>query len=340
MPSDGFLPDFCHPRSVYSTVIVCELFGIVLAVFGGLGDGFWQRLGLVSMFVLWVALLSSAVLCKLRPYLVDLSERRALVASYLVVIAITGLTSFAAAELLPFDAWEISKPTFYLKNLTIAAIVAAVVLHYLYIQYQWREKIETETEARIEALQARIRPHFLFNSMNTIAALIRQDPDIAEDTVADLADLFRASLKTDKSKVPLAQELELAQQYMNIEKLRLGDRLKVEFDTEEAPRDAMIPPLTLQPLLENAVYHGVEPDVNGGDIYLEVEQVKSDIYIEISNSLPASGARSTRTGNNVAQDNIRQRLLLAYHRGGTLELEKRDGRYYSTIVIPYNRERT
>src|SRR5690348_11150923 len=160
----------------------------------------------------------------------------------------------AGRELLPA-----SHAGFVLRNLVICAIVSALVLRYFYVLHQWKSNVRREAGARFEILQARIRPHFLFNSMNTIAALIRGRPEIAERAVVDLSDLFRVSLADAAAPVPLSEEVAVAKQYAGIESLRLGDRLKLEWWLDSVPAEARLPRLTLQPLIENAIYHGIEP---------------------------------------------------------------------------------
>ena len=143
-------------------------------------------------------------------------------------------------------------------------MVTALALRYFYVTHEWRHNVELQAKARVHALQARIRPHFLFNSMNTIAALTRSNPARAEEAVQDLAELFRANLNEKRSQIPLAEEIDVARTYQRMEQLRLGDRLRVDWKVDSLPTDALVPGLTLQPLLENAIYHGVEPRPDGG----------------------------------------------------------------------------
>ena len=184
---------------------------------------------------------------------------------------------------------------FVLRNLLICAIVSTLLLRYFYVQYQWKRNVQREARARFEVLQARIRPHFLFNSMNTIASLIRSNPELAEHTIMDLADLFRASLKKNSPTVTLAEEIAMAQQYQRIEELRLGDRLKVNWQIDALPADAHMPRLLLQPLLENAIYHGIETQPEGGSVEVHGTRDADILNIEIVNPLPPANApRRTR----------------------------------------------
>jgi two-component system sensor histidine kinase AlgZ len=180
-------------------------------------------------------------------------------------------------------------------------------------------------------LQARIRPHFLFNSMNTVAALVRVDPAAAERTVEDLTELFRAALGEDQRTSTLGEELALADRYLAIEQLRLGDRLRVERDLDELPLSLEVPPLLLQPLVENAVYHGIQPLRGGGVVRIGGRRANGAIEIEIDNPVPED-APVQRNGH--AQDNVRRRI--AYHFGGRAGLETvvAEGRYRAIVRLP------
>jgi two-component system sensor histidine kinase AlgZ len=229
-------------------------------------------------------------------------------------------------------AWHLE---FLAKNLSITAIVAAVALRYLYIQYQWRAQVQSEARARIQALQSRIRPHFLFNSMNTIASLTRSSPELAEQVTEDLADLFRASLGDASIPVTLEREIETCRQYLRIEEQRLGARLSIDFAVDELPADAVLPGLTLQPLAENAVYHGIEPAEHGGFIAISGSGDESSVVVRISNSLPHADARSVRRSNQMAQDNVAQRLRAFFGSNSGLQTFGDDSEYTVELRFPY-----
>ncbi len=334
-----FLPSFCDVQLVFVVVIITELFAFVLALVspGMLGD-LWGDLGLISLFLQWIALTSAAVLCVTRPFLTQLGTMAAALISYLIVLVVTALVSEAAfwlmvnTALLP-EARLHEHAFFLIRNLTISTVISALVLRYLYVQHQWRCRIETESSARIQALQARIRPHFLFNSMNTIASLTRLQPEVAEEAIHDLSDLFRASIDNSDESNTLEEEIILARRYLNIEELRLGGRLAVNWELEHLPLSTLVPPLTLQPLLENAIYHGIEPLPEGGSIYIEGEVDDGEIRITISNPMPTEPTRVSQ-GSQIALENIRQRLQLAYPGKGRLEVHKQDGYYRVTLCIP------
>ncbi len=189
-------------------------------------------------------------------------------------------------------------------------------------------------EARLQALQARIRPHFLFNSLNAVLALVRRDPERAERALEDLADLFRELMADGRRFVRLADEVALLERYAAIEQLRLGERLRISWEIDEAPSDALLPPMVLQPLLENAVYHGVEPATGTSDVLVRIERRGERVRARIENPY-AGGEPAARAGNRMALDNIRERLRLFFDAEARLESSVEGGRYCVEIEIPY-----
>lgn len=223
---------------------------------------------------------------------------------------------------------------FLLRNLGISALMSAVMLHYLYVQYHWRKQLLANTYARVQALQARIRPHFLFNSMNSIASLIRIDPDKAEEAIEDFAELFRASLADVRQRVTFADEVYVCQQYLRMESLRLEERLHVEWNVDNVPQDALIPPLTLQPLIENAVYHGVQLIEEGGTIQItglfDGKQIKLMIESPVS-----TDSTHKHVGNQIGQQNILQRLRLYFGHAAKMRVEHHTTTYCVSLKFPY-----
>jgi len=295
------------------------------------------------MFLQWLGLTSAALLCYARPLLARVSTSRASLGAFALLMLNTAFVSEAAlfvggtfgaidlpVILFPREYWP-----FLLRNEGICVIVAAMLLRYFYITHEWQRHVRAEARARIEALQARIRPHFLFNSLNTIASLTRSDPARAEEAVEDLADLFRATLRDSHSALRLKEEFELTRVYQRIEEVRLGERLKVRWDVGDLPMRAFVPGLTVQPLLENAIYHGIEPLDRGGTVTVTGRVVADDIEIVVTNPVAASRNGSQRPGTRLALDNIRQRLALAYDRAATLTIEEPPGEYRVTIRFPY-----
>ena len=209
-------------------------------------------------------------------------------------------------------------------------------MRYLYVSSEWRRSIVLEAQARISALQALIRPHFLFNSMNTIASLTRTDPKQAEEAVEDLSDLLRANLGSSKDRTSLKQELEIAAIYQRIEKLRLGDRLSVRWNVGELPMRALIPSLVIQPLLENAIYHGIELLPDGGEVTVSGTREDDYLTIEISNPVARDGSRKN-DGNKMALSNIRQRFELAYGNRASVDVVTADDHYAVRLRFPEER---
>jgi len=191
------------------------------------------------------------------------------------------------------------------------------------------------TEARLQALQARIRPHFLFNSINAVLSLVRQEPRRAEAALEDMAGLFRALMADNRELAPLADEVELCRQYLALEKLRLGDRLQVEWHIDRMPGDALVPPLALQPLLENAVYHGIEPREGPGVVSISIYAVRERLHIVLRNPYARSG--NHHAGNKMAVANIRERLKLHFDVAAEFAARVGDDHYEVRMAMPYVR---
>ncbi len=336
-----FLPDFCEQGNLLRTMVIAQLLVFVL-VAATPGDWFerLRSLATMSLFIQWVAIVDIALLCGLQGRLARLDDRLAALAAFgllqVVTLSFTWIAhAIARAIFLPLGTMELS--TLLLENGVISVIVSAIALRYFYVTAQWQRDVEASAEAQVQALQARIRPHFLFNSMNTIASLTRSDPATAEHAVEDLSELFRAAL-AHKPYVPLAEELELVGSYLRIEGQRLGERLRVEWDRDADADDVEIPALSLQPLVENAVYHGIEQCTAGGRIRIVTRKGDDAVTVTISNPLPASPRPSK--GHRIAQDNVRQRLAFAYDEGARMDVQDDDGDYQVTIRIPLARSET
>lgn len=332
-----FLPDFCDIRVVFAVVLAGELLALVLALMSVPALDFWQALGGTSLFVQWVGLTAAAVLCASGRRLSSLRPAATSVLVLGLVVALTALLSLITLWLLDESlvpprvspaGWG-----FLARNVAVGGLVGAVALRYLYVQHQWRQNLAREASARVQALQARIRPHFLFNSMNTIASLTRTSPALAERVVEDLADLFRVSLGDARVPATLGRELEVSRRYLDIEALRLGDRLETRWEVGGLPANALLPPLTVQPLLENAVYHGVEPAPEGGLVRVSGRLADGVVELRVENPLPPAGA-PPRNGNRIAQDNVRQRLEAFFGKAAGLEAGPVGGRYVAVLRFP------
>ena len=338
-----YLPDFCTSRAALANVLIVELTAIILTLaHENLGVGFWTDLSRTSLFLLWIGLAGAALLCWMRGPLNRLQVARGSVAVLLLISALIALISAGAyylgqTTLVEDAAAGILFPpdlkSFLVRNVAIGIVVTSLALRYFYVIHEWRRNIEMQATARVHALQARIRPHFLFNSMNTIASLTRTNPAVAEQAVQDLADLFRANLSEKRDTITLEQEYEVARTYQRIEELRLGSRLRVDWKIDSLPRKALVPGLMLQPLLENAIYHGIEPQPGGGTVTVTGELSGKLITIVVRN--PVGNYESEREGNRLALANIRERLGLLYGERGLVKSGRFDNEFIVTLRFPH-----
>lgn len=243
----------------------------------------------------------------------------------LIVAAITTLFCLTINQLFVFEAsLDIS------RAVLLALIATSLVLYYFHLMQ--RAYSPAIAEARLQALQARIRPHFLFNSINAVLSLIRSQPKRAESALEDLSDLFRVLMADNRELVPLSQEIALCKQYLNIEKLRLDERLQLDWQVDESAMNTLIPPLILQPLLENAVYHGIEPLENGGRVTIDISTKHQNLMIDISN--PYAPEKDHHSGNKMALKNIKERLQLHFDLEASLIARHQGGRYHVFIRLP------
>ena len=344
------LPDFCGSSAVLVVVLIAELAAIALTLARQSSwEYFFDDLAKTSLLLVWTGLSVAAICCALRRWLNRLTPVNASLITFLVIVAVIIGISEAVYWLGYFydprvtDPWSTDDPSiwfprehwyFLSSNVVIGAIMAGLALRYFHVVHEWHRNVESEARTRIHALQARIRPHFLFNSMNTIAALTRSNPVAAEAAVEDLADLFRATLADSRNMVRLDEELEITRVYQRMEQKRLGDRLIVEWRVDDLPEWAKIPSLTLQPLLENAIYHGIEPLQTPGKVEINGHCKADMIYLSVRNQLPIKQFRS-EPGNQIALNNIRERLTLAF--GPRARLTKAvDQTYYEvSLAFPF-----
>lgn len=331
---DSWLPNFCSPGVVVWTLILAELI-LLFVCFAPTGA--WPpslaTVALGSLFVQWLSVCNLALLCALRPRLSRMPTTPVTVITLGIIALVSTSGSLVAfwfhgllgiPDLAPTaHAWP-----FALSVAAMALLVGAAALRYCFVAAQWRKGVAAGARAQFDALQARIRPHFLFNSMNTIAALIRTRPHDAERAVEDLSDLFRAALRDDARLTTLAEELEIASRYLAIEQLRLGERLHVRIAAAEPP-PVEVPALLLQPLVENAVLHGIQPLPQGGTVELTLERSAREVVIHIRNPRPRTPSPSRGTGT--ALDNVRRRL--DFHFAGRARMEVDVGADYYAVRL-------
>jgi two-component system sensor histidine kinase AlgZ len=341
-PLPLYLPDFCTSRATLAIVLIVELTAFVLTLARDSATvDFWTDLVRTSLFLLWTGLAGAALLCALRNRLARLSVASGSAAVLALITAVVAAVSVCAYLLgrtqLVLDTGGVTlfppEPrSFAVRNVAIGLVVTGLALRYFYVAHEWRRSIELRAAARVHALQARIRPHFLFNSMNTIAALTRSNPPRAEAAVQDLADLFRATLSDKRDTITLAEELDVARTYQRMEQLRLGERLRVEWKIDPLPANALVPGLMIQPLLENAIYHGIEPRAEGGTVTITGEVAGGLVTSVVRNPLdPSPGERE---GNRLALANIRERLGLMYGERALMKSGRFDAEYIVTLRFP------
>ena len=276
------------------------------------------------------------LLWALQPWLNRLAYWRGVLAVNVLAAVLTLSTYYFGGELYrppgSADAWFDA-----LRYMLFSVLVCAILLMY----FRWRSQVLSRAlhEARLQVLRARIRPHFLFNTINAVLGIVRAQPRQAEAALQDMADLFRMAMSDAQDLVPLRQEIELSKQYVALEQLRMGERLRVDWQIQDAPNDALIPPLLLQPLLENAVYHGIEPLPQGGSITVVLCRSGDELRLRVENPRASSGA-TPHAGNKMALQNIRERLALLFDVEARYKVESGKDFYCVEITLPYMKEST
>ena len=335
-----FLPDFCNGWVILNVAIIAEMLAFVITlVTRRISLNLLEDLFIISIFIQWIALASVAALCLARKYLNRLPNLRALIMAYLLLLCITFLVSEMAIWLLWF-AGRIDTPRpewygyFHIQNLSVSAIINALALRYFLAKHELKLRTLSEAQAKMQALQSRLRPHFVFNSLNIIASLTRSAPAKAETSIEDMADLFRMMLGEDENLVPVKNEIEVAKKYLGLETLRLDNRLTVDWDIGKFPRKAVMPVLTLQPLLENAIHHGIELLPRGGMIGIKLWEENDKIHIRVVNPFPQTKSRQWTTIQNKSLENIRRRFQVHYGEAATLHTSEENGQFIVTVVLP------
>lgn len=335
--SSFLLPELCRSEALLGLILLAQLLVLVLVLAEPIQHSFnWSRLALFSLFVQWVVLLSAALLCRIRPWLDHLPIIPASCIICSLVMLLTLLCSMAThylhTEFLGISLQSETLGYFYLRNTLISLIMSMIVLRVLYLQARYRRKQQAELQARLAALQARIEPHFLFNTLNSIACLIHSDPNKAEQAILDLSDLLRANLSRSDEMPTWQQELLLARQYLSIETYRFGDRLNVIWDVDSVPNNLPIPRLTLQPLLENAIIHGIQPLAEGGCIHIKADYQAGIFNLRVSN--PRTEHDTSHAGLQLALDNTRTRLFSYFGTQAQLKTVQTDTEFIAHISYP------
>jgi two-component system sensor histidine kinase AlgZ len=325
------LPDFRNLGTVLRIVLLSNGIALLGAIsqttsFASLQDGLLQG----SVLLQPVLLTSLLLLYALNPLLNTVPYWQGSVSVVVVVTTVTVILDELGGEL--FFALGDAGGFRYTRHALVGMAISLILLAYFRLRIQALSP--AKHEARLQALQARIRPHFLFNTINAVLSIVRADPKRAETALEDMADLFRMAMSESHEMVELVKEVALARQYLGLEALRLGERLQVHWDTQNMPTDALIPPLILQPLLENAVYHGIEPLPQGGIIGVQLYLDRDELHLKVSN--PAQAQIAPRVaGNKMALSNIRERLSLLFDVEAQYQVESGAEQYQVHIIIPY-----
>ena len=323
-----------------AVVLAGEGLAALLALAPGIRVDRWVYFGLASLLIQWVALLTLGGLSLLRHRLAGLPPQSVAWATLCLLMASTWFTGLSTWLLLG-GAWpmeETSWPLFLARLTAMALVVGLLALAAFQNHWRVRRLAVQAKEAELEALQARIRPHFLFNTLNTGAALVHARPEEAERLLLDLADLFRAALSGQRD-ILLVDELSLARRYLEIESLRFGPRMRLTWRLPDSVPNVRVPALSIQPLVENAIRHGIEPAAAGGRLDIEVEELAAGVQVRVSNDLPGAGQRAA-AGHQVGLASARERIRALSDGRGRLETRVQDGRHVATILLPADQPTT
>ena len=320
--------DACHVGVVLRTVLFVETVLGVGAMYGTDTLVQWlAQLALLTGGALPATLAWLLAACSLKTLL----QRRSTSGQLAAGVLLGTLAGLCACAMLTLVGMAVQPP--WLASGASGALLAALLVVALVLRA--RGRTPAATTARLTELQSRIRPHFLFNTLNSAIALVREEPARAESLLEDLSDLFRHALIEQGEAVTLAQEIQLAQRYLTIEQVRFGDRLQVQWQLDARASQAQLPPLLLQPLVENAVKHGVEPSPRGGKLKVMTELRGSRVVVRITNTLPPSHIKNDAPrGHGIALANVRARLALLHDVQGEFTAGVQDGLYQVRITLP------
>ncbi len=333
------MPEFCRLPRILAVIGIAQLVVIIIAI-APTRAASWNfiEFSSASALAIWIALTSTLALCKLTPWIEKLPQRSAWIAA--------GAVPFSIGTFIAWAIWQIDSVLgssfilatehddhFILSVSVLTGLIGGIALRYFYVRDRWQAQLRAVAKAEMDALQARIRPHFLFNSMNSIAALLRRDPFTAERAIEDLSELFRAALGAGQGESSLSDEIQLAERFLAIEKLRLDERLKVTWEIAvDVPAELRLPRLILQPLVENAVIHGVSRLADGGEIRIQIIKLADRLLLTVGN--PAPPPSKDRRSNGHAQESILQRLRYHFGESAKMTSDFTSGYYSCQIDIP------
>lgn len=333
-----WLPDLCRLPRLGAMLGMAQLVVVVVALVPDERTR-WdlERFVSTSGYALWLALTVSVLLCVSRRWLSALPARLGAATALAMVVVVSSVAAAIVHALFASVGDAGTWPTltrFVGGSSAVVVLITALALRYFHVIDRWQAQVGAQARAEVDALQARIRPHFLFNSMNMIASLLRRDPEVAERAVLDLSDLFRAALGAGEGTSTLAEEVRLVEQYLAIEQLRLGARLRVEwYRPEPLPWTLPMPRLLLQPLVENAVLHGISRLPAGGTVRVELVAHGDVLLVRVRNpSLPPDHPGVHGAGH--AQRSIGHRLGFAFGPRARMTSGWNDGYYDCELSLP------
>jgi len=338
---EDYTPNLGRPEVTLQILLLAEGVAIIveLSRYSEWSTQVWNEFIAISSFCQALALAGIFSVKLLATVLGKLPARTGSVVIFFALLVVTYLVTEGLFLLLYALQWipEAHPPwydNFVLKTMAISSLIYLVALRYIVLAQRARMEMKARQAFELQALQSRIRPHFIFNSMNGIASLITLDPVLAERALEDLADVFRTMLSDARILVPLATELQLLRQYLDIEKMRLGERLELQWRLTEVPESALIPSLTLQPLLENAIYHGIEPSRHGGAVTITISGEQQDLSIHIDNPLPENHRSGRHQGHEIALQNVRQRLQRHFSGQASMQAGVEGDHYHVRLRLP------
>jgi len=340
----NIIPEFCRTPALLTLAYVMQLVAVLLTLASMGGElQTQQRFLLLSLYLQWLGFSGAAVLCMARRWLAQVSVGVVFFACWGMLVLVTLVVSDLAWHM--EDLMHVGMPVgvsewdFVLRTVAVGAIVSLLLLRYFWERHQWQEDARAEAEGRYLALQARIRPHFLFNALNSLAELIRSKPAQAEEMVMDLSDLFRVSLDSSQRLVPLSEEIEIVKGYLRIEEVRLGDKLFVNWELEPDMLKAKVPHLILQPLVENAVLHGISRLRGRGTLHINARRHGEFLIVDVDNPVPPEEAAPRTGGTGTAVNNIAQRIKLIYGERASLQMGRDQNEsgpiFRARLKLPY-----
>lgn len=334
--NEKWLTDLCDTKNLFVSLVFIQISVFMYALsFLTLDAEFIKKLSNLTMFVQFIGITILIALCKFRGVLnrmnVTYGIGSVILMVLLIIFLITSFLNWVDSTLISYTTTGFNIDGLLQLKVSLAAILMTLaLLRYFYIQDLWHMEVEKFSNAKLLALQARIKPHFLFNSLNSIAALIPDNPEKAENAVVSFSDLMRRTFVGEQKVISLKEELEFVEQYISIEKLRLGDRLNFSISGKPDCLDLTIPVLCLQPLVENAIVHGIQNLPEGGEVNLSYELIDKKLQIKVTNPY----VETEKISNETALINIEQRLEILFGPKKHIEIEKEGGLFKVKMEIP------